>query len=136
MGVGTRGRFNSVQAGRAAAAAAWYAVRAGERVGAMAFGHAEGLLRPQAGPRGALAVCGALADWDVQVASGRVEPLSDALARASRVMHGASRVLLISDGFSCDAAARQRLLDLGQHAGVRVLEIGRASCRGRVCQYV
>ena len=126
MRFGTRVRFKSVQAARAAAAAAWYAVRAGERVGAMAFGHAEPLLRPQAGPRGALAVCGALAEWDAQVASGRVEPLSDALARASRVMHGASRVLLVSDGFSCDAAARQRLLDLGQHAGVSVLVVADA----------
>jgi len=33
--------------------------------------------------------------------------LSDALGRASRVLHGASRVLLVSDGFSCDASARQ-----------------------------
>jgi uncharacterized protein (DUF58 family) len=126
MRFGTRVRFKSVQAARAAAAAAWYAVRAGERVGAMAFGHAEPLLRPQAGPRGALAVCGALAEWDAQAAPGRIEPLSDALARASRVMHGASRVLLVSDGFSCDAAARQRLLDLGQHAGVSVLVVADA----------
>ncbi len=41
-------------------------------------------------------------------------------------MHGASRVLLVSDGFSCDAAARQRLLDLGQHAGVSVLVVADA----------
>lgn len=123
---GTRVRFKSVQAARAAAAAAWYAVRAGERVGVMAFGHADQLLRPQAGPRGALAVCGALAEWDAQPVSARVEPLSDALARAGRVLHGASRVLLVSDGFSCDAAARQRLLDLGRHAGISVLAVADA----------
>ena len=126
MRFGTRVRFKSVQAARAAAAAAWYAVRAGERVGVMAFGHAEQLLRPQAGPRGALAACGALADWDVQSVSDKVEPLSTALARASRVLHGASRVLLISDGFSCDATARQSLLDLGRHAGVSVLVVADA----------
>jgi uncharacterized protein (DUF58 family) len=123
MRFGTRVRFKSVQAARAAAAAAWHAVRAGERVGVMAFGHAEQLLRPQAGPRGALALCGALADWDAQPASGKAESLSDALTRAGRVLHGASRVLLISDGFSCDAMARQRLLDLGRHAGVSVLVV-------------
>jgi len=39
------------------------------------------------------------------------------------VLHGASRVLLVSDGFSCDASARQRLLDLGRHAGVSVLVV-------------
>ena len=36
MRFGTRVRFKSVQAARAAALAGWYAVRAGERVGAMA----------------------------------------------------------------------------------------------------
>ena len=126
MRFGTRVRFKSVQAARSAAVAAWYAVRAGERVGVMAFGHAEQLLRPQAGSRGALAVCGALAAWDAQAASGKVEPLSDALARASRVLHGASRVVLISDGFSCDTLARQRLLDLTRHAGVSVLVVADA----------
>jgi uncharacterized protein (DUF58 family) len=126
MRFGTRVRFKSVQAARSAAVAAWYAVRAGERVGVMAFGHAEQLLRPQAGSRGALAVCGALAAWDAQTTSGKVEPLSDALTRASRVLHGASRVLLISDGFSCDTPARQRLLDLTRHAGVSVLVVADA----------
>lgn len=123
MRFGTRERFKSVQAARAAAAAAWYAVRAGERVGIMAFGHAEQLLRPQAGPRGALSVCGALAQWDARSSSQHVEPLADALARASRVLHGASRVLLISDGFSCAPEARQRMLDLTRHAAVSVLVV-------------
>ena len=126
MRFGTRARFKSVQAARAAACVAWYAVRAGERVGVMAFGHAEQLLRPQPGPRGALAVCGALANWDAQPSSDKIEPLADALTRASRVLHGASRVLLISDGFSCDASARQRLLDLTRHAGVSVLVVADA----------
>jgi uncharacterized protein (DUF58 family) len=126
MRFGTRVRFKSVQAARSAAVAAWYAARAGERVGVMAFGHAEQLLRPQAGARGALAVCGALAAWDAQDASGKREPLSDALTRASRVLHGASRVLLVSDGFSCDPPARQRLLDLTRHAGVSVLVVADA----------
>ena len=94
MHFGTRERFKSVQAARAAAAAAWYAVRAGERVGVMAFGHADQLLRPKAGPRGALAVCGALAEWDALPGPQRTEPLADALARASRVLHGASRALI------------------------------------------
>ncbi|GAB2535625.1 DUF58 domain-containing protein [Rhodanobacter koreensis] len=126
MRFGTQVRFKSVQAARAAACAAWYAVRAGERVGVMAFGHAEQLLRPQAGPRGALAVCGALAEWDALPSSDKTETLADALIRAGRVLHGASRVLLISDGFSCDASARQRLLDLTRHAGVSVLVVADA----------
>jgi uncharacterized protein (DUF58 family) len=126
MRFGTRVRFKSVQAARAAACAAWYAVHAGERVGMMAFGHADQLLRPQAGSRGALAVCGALADWDALPSSAKEEPLADALTRAGRVLHGASRVLLISDGFSCDTRARLRLLDLTRHAGVSVLVVADA----------
>ena len=121
MHFGTRERFKSVQAARAAACAAWYAVRAGERVGAMAFGVADPQLRPRTGPRGALAVCGALAEWDAIPSSPRRDPLSEALMRARRLLHGASRVLLISDGFSCDELARARLLDLTRHAGVSVL---------------
>lgn len=121
MRFGTRVRFKSVQAARAAALAAWFATRAGERVAMLGFGGVDPWLAPQAGAHGALAVCGALARWH---AAGRVErqqPLSDALARAAHVARGASRVLLISDGFSCDPAARQRLLELNRHAGVAVL---------------
>lgn len=124
MYFGTRQRFKSVQAARAAALAAWYATRAGERVGVQAFGGVDHLLRPQAGPRGALAVCGALAQWDAWSRAERPQPLSDALARAAHVSHGASRVLLVSDGFSCDSLARQRLLDLTRRAAVCVLVVG------------
>jgi len=127
MRFGTRVRFKSVQAARVAAAAAWQAVRAGERVGVMAFGRASQWLRPQAGPRGALAVCGALAGWDrAPDGEEQGESLSDALMRAARVMHGASRVLLVSDGFSCDPAARQRLLELGRKARVAVAVVADA----------
>lgn len=126
MNFGTRQRFKSVQAARAAALAAWYATRAGERVGVLAFGGVDHLLRPQAGPRGALAVCGTLAKWDGLPRSDRQQPLSDALTRAAQVSHGANRVLLVSDGFSCDPAARQRLLDLARHATISVLVVADA----------
>lgn len=124
MRFGTRVRFKSVQAARVAASAAWYATRAGERVGLMAFGSVDHLLRPQTGPRGALATCGALAGWDALPASGRIESLAEALTRAHRLQHGASRVLLVSDGFSCDAQARQRLLELSRHTAVGVVIVG------------
>jgi uncharacterized protein (DUF58 family) len=123
MRFGTRARFKSVQAARAAALAAWYAVRGGDRVGALAFGTQHQLLRPKAGARGALAVAGALASWDAQTPAASGETLSAALQRAARLMHGASRVLLISDGFSCDTAARGYLLDLMRRAEVRVLVV-------------
>ncbi|WP_458070218.1 DUF58 domain-containing protein [Rhodanobacter sp. BL-MT-08] len=126
MRFGTRVRFKCVQAARLAACAAWYAARAGERVGVMAFGRIDALLRPVAGPRGALAVCGALAEWDCRQESDRKESLSDALMRANRLQHGASRVLLVSDGFCADAMSRQCLLDLSRHAAVSVLVVADA----------
>lgn len=123
---GTRARFKSVQAARAAAAAAWLAVRAGERVGMLAYGACDGVLRPQAGARGALAVCGALAQWDAEPPMDRSEPLSAALQRAHHLHRGASRVLLISDGFSADPDARQRLFELKKRADVGVLVVADA----------
>ncbi|MCX7515075.1 DUF58 domain-containing protein [Frateuria sp. STR12] len=126
MRFGTRVRFKSVQAARAAALAGWYAARAGERVGALAFGCSQRLLKPQGGPRGAVGLCGALADWDTDAcADGTIEPLSGALARAGR-LHGANRVLLVSDGLSCDEAARGRLREVMRHASVAVLVVADA----------
>lgn len=123
MRFGTRVRFKSVQAARAAAMAAWLAVRAGERIGAVAFGERTHILRPQGGTRGALAFCGALADRSAG-AEGRSESLSEALLRAGRLVRSAGRVLLISDGLSCDDLARGRLLDLRRHADIGVLIVG------------
>lgn len=123
---GTRVRFKSVQAARAAAMAAWLAVRAGERVGMMAFGGHDRLLRPQAGARGVLAACGALAQWDALPATERGEPLSAVLLRARRLQQGASRVLLLSDGFSVDDQAVQHLLELKARAAVGVLVVADA----------
>ncbi|KRE89835.1 hypothetical protein ASG87_02485 [Frateuria sp. Soil773] len=125
MRFGTRVRFKSVQAARAGALAAWHAVRAGERVGALAFGASRQLLRPQSGMRGALAVCGGLAAWDAAESLAE-EPLSEALARADRLMHGASRVLLVSDGQSCDEASRRHLRALSWHCRVGVLVVADA----------
>jgi uncharacterized protein (DUF58 family) len=126
MQFGTRVRFKSVQAARAAALAGWYAVRAGERVGAIAFGRCRRVLKPQAGARGAVALCGALAAWDADTDGMEArEPLSATLARAGR-LHGASRVLLVSDGLSCDEAAGSRLREVARRARVGVLVVADA----------
>jgi hypothetical protein len=87
----------------------------------LGFGGVDQWLAPQAGAHGALALCGALARWHVAARNDKTQPLSDALARAAHVARSASRVLLLSDGFSCDAAARQRMMELTRHAGVAVL---------------
>ncbi|MET0330014.1 MAG: DUF58 domain-containing protein [Dyella sp.] len=132
MRFGTRVRFKSVQAARAAALAAWYGVRGGDRVGLLAFGEVQHLQKPQGGARGALALCGALAGWDAQRSVPRREALSAALLRGNRVLRSASQVLLISDGLSCDEAARARLLDLSQRGSVSVLIVADALERQQV----
>lgn len=125
MRFGTRVRFKSVQAARVAALAAWHAERGGERIGMLAFGGRQELLRPRGGLRGVLAVCGALAAWDGLPCDG-AEPLSAALRRVAQVQQGASRVLLVSDGWSCDDAARGRLIDLAQRASLYVMVVADA----------
>lgn len=125
MRFGTRVRFKSVQAARAAALAAWYAVRAGERVGAMMFGGNAHLQRPRAGTRGALDVCGALARCDANP-TDHEESLSQAFQRVIRLQQNANRVLLISDGQSADDGARDRMLELMRHTALRVLIVADA----------
>jgi uncharacterized protein (DUF58 family) len=125
MHFGTRVRFKSVQAARAAALAAWYAVRAGERVGLMQFGGYTHLQRPRAGLHGALDVCGAMAKSDALV-SDHHEPLSQALQHIIKLQHGANRVLLISDGQCSDELARHRLLEMMRHTAVRLLVVADA----------
>jgi uncharacterized protein (DUF58 family) len=122
MRFGTRVRFKSVQAACAAALAAWYAVRASERVGLMTFGGDAHFQRPRAGTRGALDVCGALARCDANP-TGHQELLSQALQRVAKLQQSANRVLLISDGQSADNATRDRMLELMRHTALRVLVV-------------
>jgi uncharacterized protein (DUF58 family) len=125
MHFGTRVRFKSVQAARAAALAAWSVVRAGDRVGALAFGAVRDAVDPHGGDRGVLGVLGALARWDGQSANGE-EPLSAALLRMHRLSLPGSRVLLISDGLCVDEGARAALLQVARRSEVRVLIVADA----------
>ncbi|HTV87305.1 MAG TPA: DUF58 domain-containing protein [Dyella sp.] len=125
MRFGTRVRFKSVQAARAAASAAWYAARAGERVGLMTFGGHAHLQRPRAGVRGALDMCGAIARCDAN-SSDQSQALSEALHNLAKLQHSANRVLLISDGQSTDEAARRRMVETMRHTALRVLVVADA----------
>ena len=121
MRFGTRERYKSVQAARAAALAAWHGVACGEQVGMLGFGGSQHFLRPRAGIRGATGICGALADWDQAPDEIGSQSLSLALGRVLREARGVSRILLISDGWSSDEAARGPLLSLTQRARIGVL---------------
>jgi uncharacterized protein (DUF58 family) len=124
MQFGTRARFKSVAAARAAAWLAWTCVRGGDRVGAMAFGSQRAAIDPQAATRGALAVLGGLARWDAEahlVGTGNAEPLSAALARVRRMALSGNQIWMLSDGWCTDASATHALIRLKHHADVRVV---------------
>lgn len=125
MRFGTRVRFKSVAAARAAALVAWSAVRGGDRVGALAFGGVREAVTPHGGVRGALGVLGALVRWD-RLGDAQAEQLSDALTRARRLVHPGSRMLLLTDGLCTDEAARAALSRLARRAEVMVLIIADA----------
>lgn len=105
MRFGTRVRFKSVQAARAASLLAWMATASGDRVGAIGFGggiHHE--VKPASGRRGVLQVLRALRDWD-DAATTQRESLAVALERARRLLRPGMRLILLTDGFSADADA-------------------------------
>lgn len=123
MRFATRARYKSVAAARAAAWIAWTCVRAGDRIGAMAFGAVRAAVDLHSGTRGALSVLGALARWDQAAAAagpGAAEPLSAALTRAQRLITPGSRACLLSDGWCTDDAAAHALARLARHADLRV----------------
>lgn len=117
MRFGTRMRFKSVQAARAAALLAWMASAGGDRVGALGFGGGiDGEVKPAGGRRGVLRVLRALRDWDAVADPASQEPLSRALSRLRRLLRPGMRLVLLSDGFSTDAEAAQLLPQLaGRH---------------------
>jgi uncharacterized protein (DUF58 family) len=125
MRFGTRARYKSVAAARAAAWMAWTSARAGDRVGAMAFGSLRSAVDPRGGTRGVLAVLGALVRWDdlaraADAATATAEPLSVALERARRLIMPGSRAWLLSDGWCTDDAATRALARVARHADLRV----------------
>jgi uncharacterized protein (DUF58 family) len=129
MRFGTRARFKSVAAARAAAWLAWTCVRGGDRVGAMAFGNQRAAVDPQPGTRGALAVLGGLARWDAEAyaaPNGTAEALSAAISRAARKVTPGNQVWLLSDGWCADASAAHALMRLRRHAEVRVVVLADA----------
>ncbi|TAN08450.1 MAG: DUF58 domain-containing protein [Rhodanobacteraceae bacterium] len=124
MRFGTRVRFKSVAAARAAAWLAWTSVRGGDRVGALAFGAVRDALDARPGVRGALAVAGALTRWDAAMRAEGVnmaEPLSVALQRVQRLAPHGGQVWLLSDGWCTDDSAAPVLAHLARRVDLRVV---------------
>jgi uncharacterized protein (DUF58 family) len=123
MRFGTRRCFKSVQAAQAAALLAWAATRGGDRVGAIAFGSGlDAEIRPGGGPRGVLHCLRALTQWDATAhAQAASSSLADALERTRRLARPGSFTVVLTDGFSADAAAAAPLSKLAQHGDVAVI---------------
>jgi uncharacterized protein (DUF58 family) len=127
MHFGTRVRFKSVQAARAAALVAWTAVRNGDRVGALGFGGGiDAEVKPGGAARGALRVLRALVDWDTAARNDAHASLAHALQRARRLARPGSRVIVLSDGFSATAEAKGPLSLLADHCDVAAIVLGDA----------
>lgn len=125
MRFGTRVRFKSVAAARAVAWWTWTGVRAGDRIGAAAFGAVRDAFPPHVGTRGALGVLGAVARWDAQLREDparapQTEPLSLALQRLQRLLAPGCRVLLVSDGWCVDGEARAAMARIAARVDLRV----------------
>jgi uncharacterized protein (DUF58 family) len=120
MRFGTRVRFKSVQAARTAALIAWATALSGDRVGAIGYGpglNAE--VKPGGGVRGVLRCLRALVEWDaITKDMSATVPLSQALQRAQRLARPGTQIILLSDGFDCDAAAEPALSLLAEHCDV------------------
>ncbi len=117
---GTRVRFKSVQAARTAALLAWATALSGDRIGAIGYGpglNAE--VKPSGGVRGALHCLRAFVEWnEITRAANETVPLSQALQRAQRLARPGTQVILLTDGFDCDAATEPALSLLAEHCDV------------------
>ncbi|MCK9538155.1 DUF58 domain-containing protein [Dokdonella sp.] len=127
MRFGTRVRFKSVQAARAAALLAWLAATTGDRVGLLGFGGGiGGELRPAGGRPGVLKVLRQLRDWDAAADPSCQQPLAQGLARLHGLLRPGMRVVLLSDGFSADHDGLQRLGEIARHHELAVVRLGDA----------
>ena len=117
---GTRVRYKSVQAARAAAVAVWAAVRDGDRVAILRGSRQEAPVPPASGARGALRVLDALVRWYSR------PPIDDtgltaALDNATRLLRPGSRLIVLADPRSIAAIPEARWPALAMHHEVVVL---------------
>ncbi len=116
MWFATRTAFKSVIAARVAALLGWSAVANGDRIGGFIFGncrHHE--LSPSAGRRGVLRLIQALSHWREPKSTDPFIHLSDVLTAVRRVARPGSLIIILSDFYRLDGAAREILLRLRSH---------------------
>ncbi|MET0289928.1 MAG: DUF58 domain-containing protein [Pseudoxanthomonas sp.] len=104
---GTRTRFKSVQAARAAAVLTWAAVAEGDRVAALRGATTEAPVPPAQGTRGALRVLDALRRWYAEPPSDDAG-LGQAIDRAFRMLRPGARLLVVADAASLGQISQAR----------------------------
>ncbi|MGB0723114.1 MAG: DUF58 domain-containing protein [Gammaproteobacteria bacterium] len=117
MRFGSRVRFKSVQAARAATLIAWTARAQGDRIGGVvARGERHHELRPMDRDRGVMALIHALTDLDDGAQSGS-EPtdLSASIARMERTLRPLALAVIISDFIGLNERSEQQLRRLSRH---------------------
>jgi uncharacterized protein (DUF58 family) len=117
---GTRTRFKSVQAARAAAIVAWAAQRSGDRIGAVRGSLRDPPIPPQGGSRGVLRVLDALTRWYAQAPDDDLG-LDRALLSAARLLRPGARIVVLADAGSIESVEQGRLAALAAHHDLLVL---------------
>lgn len=117
---GSRVRFKSVQAARAAAVMVWTALRDGDRIAAMRGSRQESPIAPASGQRAAVRVLDALCRWYAE-SPAEDAGLGFALDHARRVLQPGSRLLVMADPVSVLSIEPVRWLGLARQSEVIVL---------------
>jgi uncharacterized protein (DUF58 family) len=121
MFFGSVARMKSVTAAEAAALAAWRALAAKDRVGAVVFNDREArVVRPHRSRANVLRLLGAIAEKNQALHAGAdVEPnpamLNDALRHAARLLPHDGLVVVISDGVGADDETRRLGTEIARH---------------------
>lgn len=117
---GTRLRFKSVQAARAGAVAAWWALADGDRIAAMRGSLREAPIAPAGGVHAVMRVLDALRRWYTEPPADDAG-LALALEHASRVLRPGSRLVVMADPASVLGVDAARWSALARHREVIVL---------------
>src|SRR5262245_59209120 len=121
MFFGSVTRMKSVTAAEVAALAAWRALEAKDRVGAVVFDDADiRVIRPHRSRTNVLRILGSIAQKNQALHAGRdVEPnpgrLNDSLRHAARLLPHDGLVLVITDGVGADDETRHLGTEIARH---------------------
>ncbi len=127
MAFGTRKEFKSVTAAKSASLLAWAAVKNGDRVGVMSYGHG-GIHheKPVGGKRGMMRLIAHLVQEDPGLSQSHDNDptlLQEALKRLRSIIRPGSLIIIISDFYHLGEEVKRHLIQLNKHNDVLALFI-------------